>query len=116
MCRPSFAAEALEACAAADMAVVSRALWLEFTGASADCYLVTDSMNLRDHIWRPANNTTDKRLKLDLFALKEYFRSDDITGLLWVDGADNPADSLTKTSPILQRMLDDGCLDLSTLL
>ena len=116
MCRSSFAAEALEACAAADMAAVSRALWQEFTGVSADCYLVTDSLNLRDHIRYLANNTTEKRLKVDLFASKEYFRSDDITGLLWVDGADNPADSLTKTSPILQRTLDDGRLDLSTLL
>ena len=116
VCRSSFAAEALEACAAADMAVVSRVLWQEFTGVSADCYLVTDSLNLRDHVRCLANNTTEKRLKVDLFALKEYFRSDDITGLLWVDGADNPADSLTKTSPILQRMLDDGRLDLSTLL
>ena len=78
------------------------------------CYLVTDYLNLRDHIRCIANNTTEKRLKVDLFALK-VFQREELNGLLWIDGPENPADSLTKNSPILGRIIRSRCLDLSTL-
>ena len=115
VCRSSFAAECLEACSAADTAFVARCLWSELTGVMPMCYLVTDSLNLRDHIRCIANNTTEKRLKVDLFALKEVFQREELNGLLWIDGTENPADSLTKNSPILGRILRSCRLDLSTL-
>ena len=115
VCRSSFAAECLEACSAADTAFVARRLWSELTGVMPMCYLVTDSLNLRDHIRCIANNATEKRLKVDLFALKEAFQREELNGLLWIDGTENPADSLTKNSPILGRILRSRRLDLSTL-
>ena len=79
------------------------------------CHLVTDSLNMRNRARCIAYNATEKCLKVDLFALKEAFQGEELNGLLWIDGTENPADSLTKNSSILGRILRSCRLDLSTL-
>ena len=115
VCRSSFAAECLAVRAAADTAFAARCLWSELTGVTPMCYLATDSLNLHDHIRCIANNAAEKRPKVDLFALKDAFRREELNDLLWIDGTENPADSITVNSPILGRILRSRRLGLSAL-
>ena len=115
VCRSPFAAETLEARASADHAPVARKLKEETVGTPILCFLVTDSPNPREPILRVANNTTVERLRVDLHGLKQYFPEDELPGLLSIDGAENIADSLTKNTHILLRILTAGRLDLASL-
>ena len=115
VCRSSFGAEALAACAAADAGYVARLGVEEVRGASVETYLVTDSLNLRDHLRCIANNVSEKRLKVELALLKEYMKMGELTSLLWVDGSANIADSMTKNSNVLTQALEHGELNLETL-
>ena len=83
-------------------------------GGEVEVYLVTDSLNLRGHVRRIANNVSEKRLKVELAALKEFVTTGEINGLLWIDGSANVADSLTKTSNTLARAVAEGRLNLET--
>ena len=114
VCRSSFAAECLAACNAGDEGCLAKYMWRELT-RDTRCFMVTDSLNLRDHISSISNNVTEKRLKVDLFALKQVFQRYDIDGLIWIDATENPADALTKSSRNLSRVLRERALDISTL-
>ena len=111
----SFAAETPEACASADHAFAVRKIYEEMVGTRMLCFRGTDSLNLRNHNRCVPNNTAEKRLPVDLHGLKQYFLEDGLSGLLWIDGAENIADSLTKNTPILLRILNAGRLDLASL-
>ena len=77
--------------------------------------MVSDSLNLREHVRRFANNCAEKRPKVDLAVLKEFFKTGELDGLLRVGGSANLADSITKNSPTLGRALETGRLSLETL-
>ena len=47
--------------------------------------------------------------------LKEFFKTGELAGHLWVGGSANLADSLTKNSPTLGEALETGRLSLETL-
>ena len=115
VCRSSFGAETLAACVAADVAYMLKTMLTEIRGVAVKAYLVTDSLNLRDHVRCFANNCAEKRLKVDLMVLKEFFKTGELEGLLWVDGSVNLADSLTKNSSTLGKALETGRLSLETL-
>ena len=78
-------------------------------------YLVTDSSNLTDQVWRIANNVLAKRPKVELAAQQGFEKTGGINGLLRIDGAANAADSMTKNSNALARALAEGRLNLETL-
>ncbi|XP_044714408.1 uncharacterized protein HRG_12035 [Hirsutella rhossiliensis] len=43
--------------------------------------------------------TTEKRLMIDIMALRQAYEQREITNIRWINGADNPADAMTKLSP-----------------
>ena len=95
-CRSSFAAEAIAASDAADIALYRKELLEEMRGREVPkAYLATDSLNVRDAVITLGNHTAEKRLRVDLYALKENMRNDGL-GLLWIDGTQNISDSMTK--------------------
>ena len=103
--RSSFAAETLAAVDAADNLVHLNFLRTELSGRTGAAHLLTDSMNLKDHVAKKANSTTEKRLKTDLYSLKESVATGELT-LLWVDGDQNIADGFTKSAPAAQKVLE----------
>ncbi|KAM4056441.1 hypothetical protein HRG_001545 [Hirsutella rhossiliensis] len=57
--------------------------------------------------------TTEKRLMIDIMALRQAYESRDIAEIRWVNGADNPADAMTKASPnsALTQFISDNQLN-----
>jgi len=49
--------------------------------------------------------TTEKRLMIDIMALRESYEGREIDEIRWIAGADNPADAMTKDQP--NRALED---------
>ncbi|KAM4065915.1 hypothetical protein HRG_000075 [Hirsutella rhossiliensis] len=54
--------------------------------------------------------TTEKRLMIDIMALRQAYEQREITNIRWINGADNPADAMTKLSPngALTRFVNDN--------
>ncbi|KAM4068034.1 cwf18 domain containing protein [Hirsutella rhossiliensis] len=53
-----------------------------------------------------------KRLMIDIMALRQSYEKREITDIRWINGADNPADAMTKASPnrALERFIDTNSL------
>lgn len=47
---------------------------------------------------------------IDVIALRQSFERREIEQIRWIDGADNPADAMTKSSPnqALTKFIDDA--------
>ena len=43
--------------------------------------------------------TKEKRLMIDIMALWEAYERSELMDIRWIDGRDNPADSMTKARP-----------------
>ncbi|KAM4065471.1 cwf18 domain containing protein [Hirsutella rhossiliensis] len=56
--------------------------------------------------------TKEKRLMIDIMALRQSYEKREITDIRWINGADNPADAMTKASPnrALERFIDTNSL------
>ncbi|XP_044724105.1 polyprotein [Hirsutella rhossiliensis] len=56
--------------------------------------------------------TKGKRLMIDIMALRQSYEKREITDIRWINGADNPADAMTKASPnrALERFIDTNSL------
>ncbi|KJZ72869.1 hypothetical protein HIM_07813 [Hirsutella minnesotensis 3608] len=67
----------------------------------------TDSYSLYECLVK-LGTTTEKRLMIDIMALRQAYEQRDITSIRWVNGADNPADAMTKLTPngALTRFID----------
>ena len=76
------------------------------TGNVIPLSIMTDSLSLFDVITK-ATVTTEKRLMMDLNAVKEAYQKHDIMIIGFIRSQFNPADALTKkmTSHILDHML-----------
>ena len=74
-------------------------------------------MNLKDHLQKKSNNTTERRLKVDRFSIKENLDRNEFK-LLWVDGEQNIDDGFTKCAPqaqaVLEKALRSGRLPVKT--
>ena len=103
--RSSFTAETLAAVDAADALVYAAYMYEEFLGHRIHRFLATDSMNLKDHVQQMNSKVTERRLKVDLYSLKENIQNDELI-LLWIDGEQNVADGLTKCSTKALKALD----------
>ena len=103
-CRSSFAAETIAAVEAADALIFTAFTYEEMSGRRIKRFLAVDSMNLKTHTTQFQNTLAERRLKIDLYSLKENMSRGEIT-LLWVDGQENPADGLTKASSTALKSL-----------
>ncbi|KAM4061436.1 cwf18 domain containing protein [Hirsutella rhossiliensis] len=70
----------------------------------------TDSYSLR--MPSQARYDEGKRLMIDIMALRQSYEKREITDIRWINGADNPADAMTKASPnrALERFIDTNSL------
>ena len=64
----------------------------------------TDSLSLYQCLVQ-LGTTTEKRLMIDIMALRESYEGREIDEIRWIAGADNPADAMTKDQP--NRALED---------
>ncbi|KAI1002731.1 hypothetical protein K3495_g5473 [Podosphaera aphanis] len=60
--------------------------------------ICTDSYSLYECLVK-LGTTKEKRLMIDIMALRESYERREITEVRWVHGDDNPADAMTKSSP-----------------
>ena len=58
----------------------------------------TDSRSLYDCLVK-LGTTREKRLMIDIMSLRQSYEQREITEVRWIDGKDNPADSMTKSTP-----------------
>jgi transposase InsO family protein len=78
-----------------------------------DICAFTDSRILFNSITR-LNSTAEKRLLIDLYALRESYDRRELSSITWVASEDNVADALTKSScagTALQRIMNTGKLE-----
>ena len=69
--------------------------------------IYTDSYSLYECLVK-LGTTKEKRLMIDLMALRQSYERREITEIRWINGEDNPADAFTKTLPnrALERFID----------
>lgn len=58
----------------------------------------TDSFSLYECLVK-LGTTKEKRLMIDIMALREAYERGELTDIRWIDGRDNPSDSMTKAGP-----------------
>ena len=58
--------------------------------------------------------TKEKRLMIDIMALRQAYEQGELKDIRWIDGRDKPADSMTKSGPnaALERLIDTNHLEL----
>ena len=73
----------------------------------------TDSLSLYECLVK-LGTTKEKRLMIDIIALREAYERGKLNEIRWIDGRDNPADSMTKASSnqALQALIDTNELEL----
>ena len=115
--RSTLAGETLACADAVDEGMFLSSLYAELTTGTADPKLlplvcVTDCKSLADAV-KSTKSVTEKRLRLDISAIKELIESQQVKELRWSDTGQQLADCLTKrgASPsLLMRILDNGQL------
>lgn len=72
----------------------------------------TDSYSLYECLVK-LGTTKEKRLMIDIMALRESYERRELYEIRWINGLDNPADAMTKAKPngALQSLIDSNCLD-----
>jgi hypothetical protein len=71
--------------------------------------ICTDSYSLYECLVK-LGTTKEKRLMIDIMALRQSYERREITEIRWINGDDNPADAFTKASPnrALERLIDSN--------
>lgn len=71
--------------------------------------ICTDSYSLYECLVK-LGTTKEKRLMIDIMALRQSYERREITEIRWINGEDNPADAFTKASPnrALERFIDSN--------
>jgi hypothetical protein len=72
----------------------------------------TDSYSLYECLVK-LGTTKEKRLMIDIMALRQSYERREITEIRWIDGKDNPADAMTKSTPnkALEEFIDSNQLN-----
>ena len=78
-----------------DYAYVLKDMITEIIGRELDLIAYIDSKTLFDVVAKDSN-TTEKRLQIDIHALRENYSNKELKSLNWIPGIMNPANSLTK--------------------
>jgi len=73
----------------------------------------TDSRSLYDCLVK-LGTTKEKRLMIDIMALREAYERSELMDIRWIDGRDNPADAMTKSGPnnALEALINTNELEL----
>lgn len=73
--------------------------------------ICTDSRSLYECLSK-LGTTDEKRLMIDVMALRESYEKREIEEFRWIDGKDNPADAMTKATPnnALERFINTNQL------
>ena len=73
----------------------------------------TDSYSLYECLVK-LGTTNEKRLMIDIMALRQSYERREITEIRWINGDDNPADAFTKATPnrALERLLNSNELSI----
>jgi len=74
---------------------------------SVPTVVCTDSRSLYDCMVK-LGTTTEKRLMIDVMAVREAYERRELSEFRWIEGPDNPADAMTKAKPnkALERLVD----------
>ena len=64
----------------------------------APIIICTDSYSLYECLVK-LGTTKEKRLMIDIMALRQSYERREITEIRWIDGKNNPADAMTKSAP-----------------
>ena len=74
--------------------------------------ICTDSYSLYDCLVK-LGTTTEKRLMIDLMALRQSYERREISEVRWIRGEDNPADAMTKATAnaALERLVTTNRLE-----
>ncbi|KAF1935534.1 hypothetical protein EJ02DRAFT_123662 [Clathrospora elynae] len=77
--------------------------------AAVPLVICTDSYSLYECLVK-LGTTKEKRLMIDIMALRQSYERREITEIRWINGDDNPADAFTKASPnrALERFIDSN--------
>jgi hypothetical protein len=72
----------------------------------------TDSYSLYECLVK-LGTTKEKRLMIDIMALRQSYERREITEVRWINGKDNPADAMTKSAPnkALEKLIDSNKLN-----
>lgn len=72
----------------------------------------TDSYSLYECLVK-LGTTKEKRLMIDIMALRQSYERRELHEVRWINGEDNPADALTKATPnrALERFIDSSALE-----
>ena len=73
--------------------------------------ICTDSYSLYECLVK-LGTTKEKRLMIDIMALRQSYQRREITEIRWINGKDNPVDAMTKSSPncALKDFIDNNKL------
>lgn len=63
-----------------------------------DLVICTDSRSLYDCLVQ-LGTTAEKRLMIDIMAIRQSYEGREIQEIRWINGSDNPADAMTKEHP-----------------
>jgi hypothetical protein len=71
----------------------------------------TDSYLLYDCLVK-LGTTTEKRLMIDIMALRQSYERRELMEIRWINGQDNPADAMTKPNlnKALEKFITTNCL------
>lgn len=77
--------------------------------------LCTDSRSLYECLSK-LGTTTEKRLMIDIMAIRQSYEHREVTEIRWIAGSKNPADALTKgkACSALKKLIDRNEIDIST--
>jgi hypothetical protein len=72
----------------------------------------TDSYSLYECLVK-LGTTKEKRLMIDVMALRQSYERRELYEIRWINGLDNPADAMTKASPnkALETLIDTNTLE-----
>ncbi|KAI0993907.1 hypothetical protein K3495_g14277 [Podosphaera aphanis] len=84
--------------------------------SSMPLIICTDSKSLYDCLVK-LGTTKEKRLMVDIMAIRESYERREISEIVWISGNKNPADSLTKEKPsnALNKFIRTNTLDIEAL-
>ena len=94
-----------------DLAFMIKCLLLEISNLTMQNQIlpikcIIDSKSLYDVVYS-SNNPTEKRLKVELCAIRESLEKGEIQSVKWVVSKDQLADCLTKQGASREKLYDD---------
>lgn len=96
-----------------DVAATIRSSLNQILSSNVSLIICVDSKSLYDCLVM-LGTTHEKRLMVDILAIRQSYERREIADILWIKGNRNPADAMTKEKACnaLQQMVDTNRLDL----